>query len=336
MVFNPNRNFEHHAPQPSTEQINNPENFKKQILELMTQNTAMGKPEKLDHRFISQKLAKGLEKMANQRNLELNQTNLPELHNLLNAEGKIQMENFKNIYSSAEIENDKSTIHELELEFSGLNDENILKFKKEEFHTTTLDETLKKWKQSQNERPGAQAEMAITILLNYVLGDDFIVARSSEYDDYKNKTDQILIHKATGQTICSFDDLFSDRPDQKRRQEKLDTSLRIAKKGGNQIKYGLLIDPANNQLKLGEIKNIPNFCLSIHPNELSMVVTWLNNPDDPQKQMTVKAIAHKLIKLITTQSEYLLSLSGRDFVGHGVVRKNLENIKKLLKGYLEN
>lgn len=335
MVFNPSR-FECPTSLTPTEQIKNPENFKKQILELMAQNTAREKPKKFDHRFISQKLAKGLERMANQRNFELNQTNRPELQNLLNAEGKIQMNNFEKIYSPKEISQDKTTIQELELEFSGLNDENILKFKKEEFNTTTLNETLKKWKQSQNERPGAQAEMAITILLNHFLGDEFIVARSSDYDDYKNKTDQILVHKATGQTICSFDNLYSDRPDQKRGQEKLDTSLRIAKKGGNQVKYGLLIDPTNNQLKLGEIKNVPNFCLSIHPTELSTVVAWLNNPDNPQKQMDVKAIAQKLIKLITTQSEYLLSLNGKDFVGHGVVRKNLENTKKLLEKYLEN
>jgi hypothetical protein len=333
MSFNSVGRFERPTLPQKTEQTPTPEILKTQIVELMNSNVADSKSEKNDKRFISQQLLRGLEKMSNQRNTELNQSKNPELHNLLNAEGKIQMNNFQNIYSSDEIKTDKSTINELELEFSGLNDERVLAFKQNEFRTKTLDETLKKWKQSQNERPGAQAEMAITILLNHFLGDEFIVARSSDYDDYKNKTDQVLVHKATGQTICSFDDLFSDRPDQKRGQEKLDTALRIAKKGGNQVKYGLLIDQNSKQLRLGEIKNVPNFCLSIHPNELSAVVSWLNDPDNPQKQMNVKAIAQKLIKLITTQSEYLLSLTGRDFVGHGIVRKNLENTKNLLKKY---
>ncbi|HPL92710.1 MAG TPA: hypothetical protein PLB38_00290 [bacterium] len=305
------------------------------ILQLMESNAAGGQKEKPDKKFQQKILTSTLKQLAETRNAEMKNLKNPELNNLLNTEGKIQMDNYQEIvYDAAAIEQDKKKIHEQELEFSGLQDEKILAFKKEEYRTTTLEDTLAKWKQSQNERPGAQAEMAITILLNHFLGDEFIVARSSDYDDYFHKTDQVLFHKTTGQAICSFDDLYSDRPDQKRALEKLNTSVKIAQRGGNQVKYGLQLHPETKQLRLGAIQNVPNFCLSIQPTEISAVVTWLKDKQSPDKTAVAQKIAEKLINLIITQSEYQLNLSGRDFVGHGAVRKNLENTVKLMTPYL--
>lgn len=339
MGFNPSNRFEQNFATPQrpskSETPTTPENFKTQILQLMESSSAGGQKEKTDKKFQQKILTSTLKQLAETSNSKMKNLKSPELNDLLNTEGKIQMDNYQGIvYDNAIIEQDKKKVKEQELEFSGLQDEKILAFKKEEYHTTNLEDTLKKWKEQQNERPGAQAEMAITILLNHFLGDEFIVARSSDHDDYFHKTDQVLFHKLTGQAICSFDDLYSDRPDQKRALEKLNTSVKIAQRGGNQVKYGLLLNPENKQLRLGAIQNVPNFCLSIQPAEISAVVAWLNDKQSPEKTAIAQKIAQKLINLITLQSEYQLKLSGRDLVGHGVVRKNLENTIKLMNPYL--
>lgn len=339
MVFNPARQFEKASPRPpypvEKERTTTPENFRAQILQLMEINSAGGQKEKPDKAFQQKILTNALKQVAEKRNAEIKNLKNPELNNLLNAEGKIQMDNYKGIvYDTVAIEQDKKKIHEQELEFSGLQDEKILAFKKEEYGTTTLEDTLTKWKQSQNERPGAQAEIAITILLNHFLGDEFIVARASEHDDIFHKTDQVVFHTETGLAVCSFDDLYSDRADQKRALEKLNASVKIAQRGGNQVKYGLQLHPETKQLRLGAIQNVPNFCLSIQPTEISAVVAWLNDKQSPEKTAVAQKIAEKLIKLIILQSEYQLNLSGREFVGHGAVRKNLENTVKLMTPYL--
>lgn len=137
------------------------------------------------------------------------------------------MDEFKEIYSGNEIGEDKNWINSLE----------------KEWH---VDSVSGKRRKAFAER----LEKLATAIFYKFLKNDFIVARTSRFDDIKAGADNIIIERRTGNIVCAFDevgDAFGERF-----QEKQWKTLHKNTKGGTNIKYGLKLekDKTTDELKL--------------------------------------------------------------------------------------
>jgi len=86
----------------------------------------------------------------------------------VNNECRLQISGFKNVYPQDDIEIDIKIVLELQ----------------------------KKWSEEGGiKKEGEQFEIIKTIIFNKFLGNDFVVVRSSLYDDFKNGVDNIILDK---------------------------------------------------------------------------------------------------------------------------------------------
>ncbi|MCX6795690.1 MAG: hypothetical protein NT165_03135 [Candidatus Falkowbacteria bacterium] len=155
-------------------------------------------------------------------------------------------------------------------------------------------EELSTWKDKKKGHPATIAEMAVTAVLHKFIGQDFIVARASDYDDYKNGVDNILIDKKTGAVICGFDEVLGAVGDSglAMKQEKLSKSDKKSerKRVGTYVKYGATVK--SGELERRSMGNLPTFFLSLSREELMLLLEDINleNPagGDFERKMFTK------------------------------------------------
>lgn len=204
-----------------------------------------------EEKEIGELREEGVEKLENYLEkiyLELKENGFP-----INEDCRINMAAFKGVYSLEAIENDEKKIEELE----------------------------RKWRQEQPEREkkessGEKLEMLKTSIFHKFLGKDFFVMRSSIYDDVKNKVDNLIIEKETGNPVCAFDEVAAiGGPKLEEKREKI---LDINLKGGGNLKYGLKVEKGNGkkEIKLILEKNIPIFYLALPQSEIEKGIKEFN------------------------------------------------------------
>lgn len=158
--------------------------------------------------------------------------------------------------------------------------------------------TVEEWRETKAKNPSTIAEMAVTLSLSRQLGERFIVARASSYDDYKYGVDNLLIDKITGATVCGFDDVLGFTGDDggSKKQQKMEKALAA---GGSTVKYGATVE--NGQLKRKSLANLPTFYLSLSKEELDGLLADLKAGGEVTARE--KEVASKLINSLTEQRE---------------------------------
>jgi len=113
---------------------------------------------------------------------------------------RIDISAFSKVYSENVIERDKKLIKEYESQwYPGLSEEEIKK------------ERLK--------IDGEKLERSKNVIFAKNLGKDFIVVRTSLYDDIKNKVDNLILEKETGNLVCALDEV-ADISEQRLEEKK--------------------------------------------------------------------------------------------------------------------
>lgn len=122
---------------------------------------------------------------------------------------------------------------------------------------------------------GQLAEAVATIVLHKAISDRFLVTRASEYDDYENGVDTLIVDKETGETVCAFDEVVdtirSGDAGANRYQKKIARSKEsIRKHGGMRVKYGVTYSEGVSapKMELCALDHVPTFCLSLERSEL--------------------------------------------------------------------
>ncbi|MDF1497861.1 MAG: hypothetical protein P1P85_00690 [Patescibacteria group bacterium] len=112
------------------------------------------------------------------------------------------------------------------------------------------------------------------VILNKILGKDFIVIHSSQNDDIHHSIDTIIIDKKSGEVVCTIDDVETDT-EESRYLEKLKKLTTINQKfGGAFIEDGLeLID---GKLINKHIRNIPIYLLQISEKNFEKVLSGMD------------------------------------------------------------
>lgn len=128
--------------------------------------------------------------------------------------------------------------------------------------------SVEKWREDKEKNPATLTEAALTLMLQRVLPDNFMVVRSSAYDDYNNGVDQLIIDRESGAVVCGIDEVI-DRQGNTGPSKKEEKIRQKMVRGGAKVKYGARVEVGN--LVLGGLKNVPAFYLSLSSQELAIL-----------------------------------------------------------------
>jgi len=159
---------------------------------------------------------------------------------------RIDMDFFKGLYGEAEVENDKKKIEEYQEKF------------REEREMRAWGKDPEKI--IEEEKIGEKLEFLKTGIFSKFLGPEFIVARTSLYDDIKNNIDNVILEKKTENLICAFDEV-SDTSGKIYEEKKKEVLKRDRIEGGGKLKYGLKLE--KGKLSPERVFNIPIFYLAL-------------------------------------------------------------------------
>ncbi|MBM3204742.1 hypothetical protein FJZ48_02050 [Candidatus Uhrbacteria bacterium] len=230
---------------------------------------------------FKEKLVESLKQLADQINREfVGELGAPLLHD----DGTINMDAFslkkggpfrktkdgRDPHDTGEgtIEYDKALIERLEADFAAADSEGVQK------HFGGREAAMAAFRERQSTKLGVQLEMALTIILHKVLGSEFLVLRSSKFDDYKHGVDHLIVDRLTGNVVCSFDNV--NETEGLRNQQKMQKVIRRAADGGTQIKYGITFSGEPQKILRTKLSSIPTFSLALSQDELKTVLHQMN------------------------------------------------------------
>ncbi len=167
----------------------------------------------------------------------------------VNEKGRIDTDKFEGVYRREIIEADKDWVEDLKK-----------KWERGIVSGSLLAGLLSKEQILQQKTIGETWEILVTAILHKCLGKDFIVVRTSEYDDFRNGVDCLIIYRPSGSVVCAFDEV-GDISGQRFNDKKEKVLKRNQYNGGADIFYGLSFKERQGlrQLKKGEIKHVPLF-----------------------------------------------------------------------------
>ena len=191
-----------------------------------------------------------------------------------------------------------------------------------------------KYDQRENQL-GEQFEKLKTALLQKFFKNDFIVCRTSFFDDVLNGVDNIIVDAHSGQIICAIDEVGDVHS--KRYEEKRQKVNDVNRMGGVSIDYGFKMDLENKKIILSSLSNIPLFFLGLNELYIKKAVKEFNENEisDFEKNtiiyfiQSLKEQTELLLKICPENS--LVTPKLRDFQGLIVSitkRYNLTPIKK--------
>jgi len=168
----------------------------------------------------------------------------------------IDIRAFSEIYPEKIIEKDQELVRDYMSEwYPGLSEEEI---KKEKLKTD-----------------GEKLEMLITAIFAKNLGEDFIVARTSLYDDIKNKIDNIILEKETGNIVCALDEVAEISGERLEKKKNEILKERNIKEKGGKLKYGLKVEKDKKgkpKIFLSKIDSIPVFYLALDDKRINQAI----------------------------------------------------------------
>lgn len=164
----------------------------------------------------------------------------------LDKKGRIDPNFFSEVYSKEIIERDKKIVEQHKKEYYG-----------DKLAAVGI------------ESGGEELEALTTVIFRKFLGSDFVVVRSSEYDDEINHVDNVILDKVTGNIVGAFDE--TEKTSGEKLRDKMEMVMDRNRKGGTSLKYGMIYEQgvsgekreAKTELKLKEIRNIPLFLIKV-------------------------------------------------------------------------
>jgi hypothetical protein len=202
---------------------------------------------------------------------------------------RIDMKKFSDVYCKEKIEKDIAAVQEKENTFKKIekiNEEKIkeaLSYRKSPDQLLDIDEKMTK---------GNIFEIFKTSLFNKFLKEDFLVLRTSRYDDIKNGVDNMILEKNGKNVICAIDDVTQTKLStyfEEKKKEILDKNLKF---NGIKIKYGVYFEKDKNGQKVlrkGPLENIPLFYLPLTQDYLkeglNNFIPSLNEYSDYEKKL---------------------------------------------------
>jgi hypothetical protein len=241
------------------------------------------------------------------------------LNELLAVDGSINPKEYEELFGESVLRRDAETTIRRELDFSNALNPATQSFYKTHHGADTVADLLRIWKEHKSLEKNSQMEMAITLLLSKMLGNEFLVVRTAPIDDYDNGVDNIILDYTTGEVVGAFDEVHqSDNGE--RLSKKKEKIQKVADRGGAKVRYGLKLE--NGKLTRAELSGVPVFYLGLNSDELVGLVTALRDDDTTSMENIFK----KLIDSLKTQQSEL-SKTARP----GLFREKLTKFNDMLE-----
>ena len=238
-------------------------------------------------------------------------------------DGRINMASFDKVYSSQSLKKDQKLVEEYEKEW-------YPNFSKQEIKKAKL------------KSDGEKLEILETWILNKFLKQDFIIIRTSPYDDIKNSIDIVILEKKTNGLICGLDATGEFSKTKLEEKEKKILENIKSKKGGI-LKYGLKIEKDKPQteisvqgkqdktkLVLGEITNIPVFYLGLPKRHIEQGIKKIT-PAWHKKSDCENKLFKYFISSINIQIQSL-KLNPRL---NSILKERIDNFEKIIQKYIK-
>ena len=140
---------------------------------------------------------------------------------------------------------------------------------------------------------GGKFEALKTAICSKFLGKDFIVVRSSAYDDIHKGIDNVILKVVTNEVVCAFDEVGEISGDEfKHKMEEV--LAKNKNEGGGKLKYGLGFDEnskGKKELVLKKVFNIPIMCLALSPDMIKKGIggytSLYEKKSEPEKELFI-------------------------------------------------
>lgn len=217
-------------------------------------------------------------------------------------DGRIKESGFNQIYAEKEIEEDAKKVKDLKSKYGV--------------------------QENKKEANGEKLEILKTAIFNKFLGGEFIVVRSSEFDDFCRHIDNVIVEKKTGNIISAFDEVSETHGpiyDKKVRE------VSEKNENGASLKYGFSLDKEGKIKPSKKIDNIPLFYLALSQELLE---EGIKNFKSDSISIFEKKIFEYFIKSIDEQMKNpalfknIPELKRKDKISQ--LKNSFENIRKTL------
>lgn len=229
-------------------------------------------------------------------------------------------------FDQEEVKRDKERILNQIKEWSGWNDLEKRKNRAVFYRVKEDDEGayLNAYKKERAMKKSNQLEMALTILFHKALGSKYVVVRASEFDDYFNGVDNVLVNRKTGDVICAFDDFRKSERDKERANEKEEKVLKKLRNGGSTLKYGFTIK--DGKVVKGTINNIPIFCLEMKEEDYDELVNNIENTDGNLNDAEIRVFDSLIESIREQKTEFE---NDKDISKQALLMNNLRKVTRL-------
>jgi hypothetical protein len=258
---------------------------------------------------------------------------------ILTPDASVDFKKWEPAYGGEEIDDDERMIRNKRLMWSSATNEGTRKFYKQQNNWSEEGEELtqkivNKYLENRESSNPALLEKAVMVVFHKILGEKFLVMRSSVHDDYENGVDNIIVNKETGDVICAFDEVHGETK-HGRIDDKKAKMLRKAQDGGADIKYGLTFEEGGKKLVKKQIENVPDFYLSLEPRDLQNLLANLNSDLGSRPSDVELKIFDNFILSLEEQIDVLSKVNIPFKVKKNIdsFKKSMVEIKKLRKNF---
>ena len=264
------------------------------------------KKEKPLSHFEMQKVL--MNKVSSETNASVQE--LYRMNQLVLPNGRVALKNFADvyggIYAKHEVIEDKQKIYDADRSHSGSFMPATQERYAKQYGLHTEKEIIDHYKKKKEEHTSNQAEMIITALLHKALKERFLVVRASEFDDYLNGMDNLILDKQTGAVICAFDEVIENSNDEGKTSPKIAKMQAKAEQGGAHAKYGFALE--KGRLVRSKVSHIPVFYLNLKSSDLQNLTESLFASFDGEMTDIENEIFTHLVASIEEQKSMLEDL----------------------------
>jgi hypothetical protein len=151
------------------------------------------------------------------------------------------------------------------------------------------------WEKKRKEAKGNKFEELKTVAYHKNSDSNLIVVRSSEYDDFINGVDNVMVDKKSGKVVCAIDEVVDDSGESNIYKNKVRNISEKNKAGGATIKYCFTYKEGEDKPRLDTARNVPIFHLSLSRGDLQKEISKFEDGDQE------KELFEKLNKQISSQ-----------------------------------
>jgi len=224
--------------------------------------------------------------------------NIEKLHNF---SGAIAQENNQK-YEGGDIVNEDITINIKNFDEDACytkeeieEDEKFVERKKKKFNKEEL-----------RDSNGQLFEEAIACVFHRILKKNYLVVRSSDFDDFSNGVDLLIVDEETGEIICAVDDISTNENFQGI-EDKENKVLLQNMNGGAKMKYGLTFkengQSGEMELTREKIKEIPIFFMHLSGEKLDELLSKMNYDIKGDPSEIELEIFDELVRILEIESK---------------------------------